>query len=72
MAGDSVVEGLEVEMEEERVVEERVEEEVVEECPRETSFPTKAAIRGRGLQLAKQLFHQNRHQHAPDSHDYLR
>tara|TARA_B100000405_G_scaffold269240_1_gene207801 strand:- start:315 stop:500 length:186 start_codon:yes stop_codon:yes gene_type:complete len=38
---------------EEMVVEEMVVEEVVEECPRETSFPTKAAIRGRGLQLAK-------------------
>ena len=56
---------------EEMVVEEMVVEEVVEECPRETSFPTKAAIRVGGLQLAKQLFHQKRHQHAPDSHDYL-
>ena len=83
MAGDSVAEGLEVEMEEERVVEERVVvekgvvekgeevEEVGEERPCETSFLTKVPIRGHFRQLSKQLYHQNRHRHAPDSHDYL-
>ena len=42
----------------------------VEECPRETSFHLMKPIYGRVHPLSKQLFHQDRHQHAPDSHGY--